>query len=108
MNTSIVALTDSNFATEVEQAGGLVLVDFWAEWCAPCRALSKVIDEVASDSAGTLKVGKMNIDENRTVPARFAIASIPTVMLFKGGAMVDQVIGLVNKGRLQELIAKHR
>ena len=107
MSDAIVALTDSNFAAEVERASGPVLVDFWAEWCAPCRALAKVVDEIAEEYRGKLKVTKLNIDEQRQVPARFDIAAIPTLLLFKGGKVVDQVVGLVNKARLAEMIRKH-
>lgn len=107
MGAGIVTLTDSDFGQEVLQSNELALVDFWAEWCAPCRALGPIIEDVAKSHAGRVKVGKMNIDENPSTPGKYAVRAIPTVMLFKNGQLVDQVVGLVSKAKLEELISKH-
>jgi len=98
--------TDGNFQQEVLQSTSPVLVDFWAEWCGPCRALAPTIEALAKDYQGKVKVFKMNVDENQNIPAQFGIRSIPTVMLFKGGQKFDQVIGSVPRGTLEELVKK--
>ena len=84
-----------------------VLVDFWAEWCGPCRRLAPTVDELATDYDGRLVVGKMNVDENPATPMRFSIRGIPTLLLFKGGQIVEQVVGLADKDALKKLIDKH-
>jgi len=88
-----LAFTDANFEQEVLQSSVPVLVDFWAEWCMPCRMLSPVIDKIANNYAGRAKVGKVNTDEARQVAIKYGIQSIPTVMLFKGGKLVNTVVG---------------
>lgn len=87
------AVTDATFGAEVEQADGLVLVDFWATWCGPCVAIAPVIEKLAEDYAGKVKVLKLDTDANQTTAMRFNIRSIPTMLLFKGGKVVDTVIG---------------
>lgn len=107
MADGIITLTDKTFDTEVARPGQPLLVDFWAEWCGPCRALAKVIDEVATAHAGKVRVGKMNIDEERQTPSRFAVAAIPTLLIFKGGKEVERIVGLVNKAKLDEVLKPH-
>ncbi len=98
--------TDQNFETDVLKNGKPVLVDFWATWCAPCRALAPIVDEVANQYAGKLDVYKVDIDHNPETPAKFGVRGIPTVILFKGGQVVDQVVGAVPKDTLDTLIKK--
>jgi thioredoxin 1 len=100
---NIVTLTDADFETQV-QAAPLMLVDFWAEWCGPCRMIAPVLEELAGEYGGRLMVGKLNVDENRQVPARFGIRSIPTLMFFRDGSRVDQVIGAHPKGTIKAKI----
>lgn len=94
---AVLELTDGNFEQEVISSDVPVLVDFWAEWCMPCRMLAPTIEELARDFAGRVKIGKLDTDANRDVAARYKINAIPTVMLFKGGAMVKQFVGMTPK-----------
>ncbi len=98
------AVMDDNFAAEVVNAGMPVLVDFWAPWCGPCRALGPVIDELSAEFAGKVKIVKMNVDENPSTPGQFNIRAIPTLILFKNGKVVEQVTGAVSKTNLKELL----
>lgn len=100
---AVITLTKDNFATEVEQAQGPVLVDFWATWCGPCRMIGPVVEQIAEANAGKLKVGKVNVDEQQELAARFGVMSIPTLILFKGGQQVEQVIG-ANPGALGAMV----
>ena len=100
-------MTDKEFDAQVLKAGRPTLVDFWAEWCAPCRALTPVVEEIAKTYQGKIQVGKMNIDEHPEVPSKYAVRAIPTLLLFKGGQVVDQIVGLVPKAKLDAMIAKH-
>ncbi len=100
-------LTDRNFLEEVSKAD-LMVVDFWAAWCGPCQFVSPIIEELASDYAGKVSFGKLNVDENPMVSQQFMIRSIPTIMFFKNGKMVDAQIGAVPKPFLEQKIEKHR
>lgn len=102
----VFAFSDSNFDREVLQSDTPVLVDFWATWCQPCKAIAPLIDTVAEENAGKLKVGKVNVDENPSTPGKYGVRGIPTLILFKGGAVVDQVVGAVPKSQLDALIEK--
>lgn len=103
----IQTLTDANFDQTVTQSAQPILVDFWAEWCGPCRRLAPTVEELATDYDGRVVVAKMNVDENPAVPMRFSIRGIPTLLLFKGGQIVEQVVGLADKASLKKLIDKH-
>jgi len=102
-----LAVTDGNFQSEVEQAAGLVLVDFWAEWCGPCRAIAPILDQIAVEYAGKLKITKMDVDANQQTPVRFNVRSIPSLLFFKGGKHVDTVVGAVPKAHLVGKITQH-
>lgn len=103
----LVELTDGNFQKEVLESSTPVLVDFWAVWCGPCRAIAPVVEELARDYEGKLKVGKMDVDAHQEVPIRFGIRSIPTLMLFKNGQVVEQIIGGIPKQQLLSKVAPH-
>lgn len=102
-----VEITDENFADEVENADGLVLIDFWAEWCGPCRIVSPIVEELANDYADTVKVGKLNVDANRHTSQRFNIRSIPSILFFKDGQLVDMVVGALPRAALEQKILEH-
>lgn len=99
--------TDSNFKSEVLDSDKLSVIDFWAEWCGPCKAIAPIVSEVAATFEGKLNVMKMNIDENPETPTQFHIKGIPTLILFKGGEMIDQIVGAVPKDRLETMLKKH-
>jgi thioredoxin 1 len=103
----VVTFTDGNFDSDVLKAATPVLVDFWAEWCGPCRALTPTIDALAGDYAGKVAVGKLNVDDNPNVTMQFMVRGIPTVMLFKGGQVVEQIVGLADKAEFKKLLDKH-
>jgi thioredoxin 1 len=102
-----VEVTDSNFQSEVLQSDKPVLVDFWAEWCGPCKMIAPMVEELAKEYDGKLKVGKVNVDSNQQTSMQYGIRSIPTLLIFKGGKVVDQLVGAVPKKMLAEKLAKH-
>lgn len=103
---NVIAFNDANFDREVLQSSTPVLVDFWATWCAPCKAIAPLIDSIADEYVGKVKVGKVNVDENQATPAKYGVRGIPTIILFKNGEQVEQVVGAVPKSQLDALIAK--
>ena len=102
-----IEVTDETFADEIEDAEGLAMVDFWAEWCGPCRMVGPIVEELAGEYAGRLKVGKVDVDENQKIAQRFGIRSIPSILFFKDGEHVDTVVGAVPKGQLEKKIEEH-
>jgi len=100
-------VTDKTFEQEVIDAGDSVLVDFWADWCGPCHAISPVIEKLASEYQGRLRVAKVNVDENPEAPVRFGIRSIPTMILFKDGELKEKVVGVQTKSQLNSLINRY-
>lgn len=105
-SNSVVELSDSNFEEEVINSDLPVLVDFWAPWCGPCRAITPIVEEVSSAYKEQLKVGKVNVDENQETTMKFGIRSIPTLIVFKGGEAIEQIIGAVPKGEIERAIEK--
>lgn len=102
----VVQLSDDSFEQEVLKSSTPVLVDFWASWCAPCKAISPVVDGLAEEYDGKVKIGKLNVDENPATPGQYGVRGIPTLILFKNGKVVDQVVGAVPKNQLEGLIKK--
>ncbi len=102
-----LTFTDSAFENDVLKSEQPVLVDFWAEWCGPCRMMSPTIDQIADDYNGKVKVGKLNVDENNQTAARYQIRGIPALMLFKGGRVVDQRVGALGKTDLTKMLDQH-
>jgi thioredoxin 1 len=102
-----VTVTDETFASEVLQSDVPVLVDFWAVWCGPCRMVSPILDEIADEKEGTLKIAKVNVDENLRTAQQLGVTSIPTLVLYKSGEPVERIIGAQPKSRLLEYIEPH-
>ena len=102
--TRTIAVSEDTFESEVEKADVPVLVDFWAPWCGPCRIVGPILEEVAGENEGKLKVAKVNVDENPGLAQRFGIRGIPTMMFFKNGSQVETLIGAASKDRIQEKI----
>jgi len=107
MSQDIHFVTDATFDPEVLQSQTPVLVDYWAEWCGPCKMIAPILDEVAKEYAGRLKVAKLNIDENQSTPPKYGIRGIPTLMLFKNGAVEATKVGALSKSQLTAFIDSH-
>lgn len=107
MGAHTVEITDSNFESEVEKSTVPVLVDFWAAWCGPCRALAPTVEQIAEEYDGKLKVGKLDVDANGSLSARFSIRGIPTLLLFKDGQVKEQLVGAVPKATIESAISRH-
>jgi len=101
---NLVVVGDQDFDEQILKSDLPTLVDFWAAWCGPCRTVGPIVEELAEEYAGKVKVAKLNVEDNRETPTRYGVRGIPTLMLFKDGQMVDQIVGAVPKGRIKELI----
>ncbi len=104
---TIQQVTDINWEQSVLKSQTPVLVDFWAEWCMPCRRIAPTVEQLAAEYAGRLTVAKMNVDENPQTPMQLGIQGIPTLMVFKGGSMVDALVGLADKERIRKMVERH-
>ena len=102
----VLNIGDGEFQKEVLESQQPVLVDFWATWCAPCRAIAPLIDDLATQYKGQVKVAKINIDDNQGTPQQYGIRSIPTLLVFKGGQVVEQIVGRVDKSRIEDALRK--
>ena len=102
----LLPVSDSNFTDEVLHSELPVLVDFWATWCGPCRTISPLVEALAKEFSGRVKIAKLNVDENPATPGQYGVRGIPTLILFKGGKIVDQIVGAVPKARLVSMIEK--
>ena len=107
MAGTTLEFTDANFDSDVLKADVPVLVDFWAAWCGPCRQMTPTIDALATDYAGRVKIGKMDVDANQQTPARYNIRGIPTLLIFKGGQVVEQMVGARGKSDVQKVLDSH-
>jgi thioredoxin 1 len=103
---NMLTITDGNFDAEVLKSSTPVLIDFWAQWCAPCRAIAPMVEALAKDYAGKLKVGKIDIDSNPKTPTQYDVRSIPTLLVFKDGKVVGQIVGAVARPKVEELVKK--
>lgn len=97
-----IEFTDNNFSDEVEQADTPVLVDFWAEWCGPCRMVGPIVEELAGEYEGQVKIGKVDVDSNPEISVKYGIRSIPSLLIFKNGEVVDQIVGAVPKNQIKK------
>ena len=107
MSEAIKYVSDASFESDVIKSDQPVLVDYWAEWCGPCRMIAPILDEVAGAYKGKLTVAKLNVDENQATPAKYGIRGIPTLLLFKDGAVKEQLVGALPKEKIIEAIKKH-
>ena len=107
MSEHIHYVTDDTFASEVLQSEQIVLVDYWAEWCGPCKMIAPILDSIANEYAGRLKVAKLNIDDNQNTPNTYGVRGIPTLMLFKNGAVEATKVGMMSKAQLVAFIDSH-
>jgi len=105
--SNAIVVTDGDFAAQVEQAPGLTVVDFWAAWCGPCRMIAPILDQLSVEYAGKVKVTKLDVDNNQATSMKFNVRSIPTLLFFKDGQLVDQVVGAVPKAALAAKFAQH-
>ncbi len=105
MSDNLVTLTEANFQDEIDNSLVPVIVDFWAEWCGPCRMLTPILEDLAKDKAGAVKIGKVNVDENPNLSAKYNVRSIPMLAFFKGGKQVDTVVGVQSKDALSKRLA---
>jgi thioredoxin 1 len=106
-NGNTVTVTDDNFAAEIEGTDGLALVDFWAAWCGPCRMVAPIVEQIATDYEGKVKVGKLDVDANQQTAVRFNVRSIPSILFFKDGKLVDTVVGAVPRPVLERKLQEH-
>jgi len=104
MAENLIEFTDDNFDTEVLKSDLPVLVDFWAEWCGPCKMIGPIVEEIAGDYAGKVKVGKVNVDFNNQVAMQYGIRGIPALLVFKGGAVANQIVGAVPKNNITQIL----
>ena len=104
MAENLIEFTDDNFDTEVLKSKLPVLVDFWAEWCGPCKMIAPIVEEIAGDYAGKVKVGKVNVDFNNQVAMQYGIRGIPALLVFKGGAVANQIVGAVPKNNITQIL----
>ena len=104
MTENLIEFTDDNFDTEVLKSNLPVLVDFWAEWCGPCKMIAPIVEEIAGDYAGKVKVGKVNVDFNNQVAMQYGIRGIPALLVFKGGAVANQIVGAVPKNNITQIL----
>jgi thioredoxin 1 len=105
-NENLYHVTDADFEQQILQSDVPALVDFWAAWCGPCRTVGPVVEELAGEYAGKIKIAKLNVDDNKETPSKYGVRGIPTLMLFKDGQVVDQIVGAVPKSRIKELLDK--
>lgn len=107
MSENMMIFTDDEFDAQVVNSDILTMVDFWADWCAPCKMIAPAVEALADENAGRLKVGKLNVDEQPKTASRFGIRGIPTLLLFKGGEVVEQIVGVRSKKDIQKMIDKN-
>lgn len=106
-NANVVTVTDDNFESEIAGGSGLAMVDFWAAWCGPCRLIAPFVEQLADEYSGKVKVGKLDVDANQQTAARFNVRSIPSILFFRDGKLVDTVVGAVPKPALERKIQEH-